>query len=128
MTKPQDPLKEMLSEDKAKKRAAELGEGVTLEKIEPVTVGTSKGARATYRFADINKLRISTDDSMKQMSTPEGLPGGETPAAEKKPIVFNFKDGILTIRPNADKTAEKPAAEDKSEAAQGTSKTRRPWR
>jgi hypothetical protein len=116
--KPQDPLKDMLSEDKAKERAAALGEGVTLEKIEPVTVGTSKGARATYRFADINKLRISTEDSMNQMSKPDGLPDEAKPkAADRKPIVFIYNDGLLTIRPNADKTEEKPAAADKSEAA-----------
>jgi hypothetical protein len=116
--KPQDPLKDMLSEDKARERAAELGEGVTLEKIEPVTVGTSKGARATYRFVDINKLRISTDDSMKQMSQLGGLPDAEKPKAEKKPIVFNYNDDVLTIAPNAGKTDEKPAATDKSEAAE----------
>jgi hypothetical protein len=116
--KPQDPLKDMLSEDKAKERAAELGEGVTLVKIEPVTVGTSKGARATYRFADINKLRISTDDSMNQMAKPDGLPDGEKPKAEKKPIVFNFKDGVLTIRPDVGKDDEKPEAADKAEAAE----------
>ena len=113
-----DPLKDMLSEDKAKERAAELGEGVTFEKIEPVTVGTSKGARATYRFADINKLRISTEDSVKQMGTPEGLPDTAKPAAaEKKPIVFNYKDGVLTIRPNAGQDAEKPDAAEKADAA-----------
>jgi hypothetical protein len=116
--KPQDPLKDLLSEDKAKKRATELGEGVTLEKIEPVTVGTSKGARATYRFADINKLRISTEDSMKGVAAPGGLPEEEKPRAESKPIVFNYKDGVLTIVTNNDKNAEKPDAEKKAEAAQ----------
>jgi hypothetical protein len=116
--KPQDPLKDLLSEDKAKKRAAELGEGVTLEKIEPVTVGTSKGARATYRFADINKLRISTEDSMKGVAAPGGPPEEVKPKAESKPIVFNYKDGVLTIVPNNDKNAEKPDAEKKAEAAQ----------
>ena len=114
---PQDPLKDMLSEEKAKKRATELGEGVTFEKIEPVTVGASKGARTTFRFADINKLRISTSDSMTQMATPGGLPAEAKPApAEKKPVVFIYKDGVLTIRPPLD--AEKPGAEDKQEAAQ----------
>ena len=117
--KPQNPLKDMLSEDKAKERAAELGEGVTLEKIEPVTVGASKGARATYHFADINKLRVSTDDSVKQMNKPEGLPGEEKPKTpKKKPIVFNYKDGVLTIVPNNDKNDERPGAADKAEAAE----------
>lgn len=116
--KPQDPLKDLLSEDKAKERATELGEGVTLEKIEPVTVGASKGARATYRFADINKLRISTEDSMKGVAAPGGPPEVEKPKTESKPIVFNYKDGVLTIVPNNDKNAQEPDAEKKAEAAQ----------
>ncbi|MFZ9935622.1 MAG: hypothetical protein ACO3JG_01040 [Luteolibacter sp.] len=115
----QDPLKDLLSQDKAKERAKQLGEGVTFVKIEPVTVGSSKGARATYRFADINKLRVSTEDSMNQMGTPEGLPGAAKPAAEEKDyIVFNYKNGTLTIRPNADMDADKPGAEDKPEAVE----------
>jgi hypothetical protein len=114
----QDPLKDLLSEDKAKERAKQLGEGVTFEKIEPVTVGDAKGARVTYRFADINKLRVSTEDSMNQMGAPDGLPDAAKPdAAAKKPITFIYKDGVLTIRPPLD--ADKPGAEDKAEAAEG---------
>lgn len=113
----QDPLKDMLSEDKARERATQLGEGVTFVKIEPVTVGASKGARATYRFADINKLRVSTEDAMNQMGTPDGLPDAATPAADdKEHIVFKFKDGVLTIRPNADMDGKKPGAEAQPEA------------
>ncbi|HSP42456.1 MAG TPA: hypothetical protein VLO11_06280 [Luteolibacter sp.] len=114
-----DPVEQMLSEEKAKERAAQLGEGVTFEKIEPVTVGDAKGARVTYRFADINKLRVSTEDSMSQMATPQGLPDAAKPdAADKKPITFIYKDGVLTIRPDHDKDADKPGAEDKAEAAE----------
>ena len=116
----QDPLMDMLSEDKAKDRAKELGEGVTFVKIEPVSVGASKGARATYRFADINKLRVSTEDTMNQMATPEDVPDAATPATDgKKHMGFDYRDGVLTIRPNADMEGDKPGAEDKAEAAEG---------
>jgi len=112
----QDPLKDLLSEDKAKERAAELGEGVTFEKIEPVTVGTSKGARATYRFADINKLRLSTNDAMTKMAAPGGLPDEAKPAAaDENPITFSYKAGTLTIRTNVDTNDEKAVAEKAAE-------------
>ncbi|MCE9518573.1 MAG: hypothetical protein K8R87_03250 [Verrucomicrobia bacterium] len=112
------PLDDLLSEEKAKARATELGEGVTLVKVEPVTVGTSKGARATYRFSDINKLRISTDEAMKDMSPAGGMPDAAKPDAKKnKPIGFNYKDGVLTMRPNAEMKGDKPNAGKKPDAA-----------
>jgi hypothetical protein len=107
--KGKDPIAEMFSEDKAKARAAKMGEGVTFVKSEPVTVGANKGARVTYKFADINKVTVSPGDGMKDMS-----PGGdEAPAGDdEKPIVFNYADGVLTINMPEPK---KPAA-DKKEA------------
>src|SRR5690606_38958518 len=55
-----DPLDEMFSEDKAKARAAKLGEGVTFEKAEKSEKDGFKGTRTTYKFADINKLVLNT--------------------------------------------------------------------
>lgn len=114
-----DPVKEMFSEEKAKKRAAELGEGVTFEKSEPVEANGAKGARVTYKFKDINKLKVSTADSAKNMS-PMGdmadMPGA--PKAKKpEPISFAYADGKLTIKmpkPDADdaKGEEKPSDEE----------------
>jgi len=113
-----DPLADMFSEEKAKARAAKLGEGVTLEKNEAIEKKGNKGARATYHFADINKLKISTSDGMKDMSPM----GAEAPAAKAvKPIDFKYADGKLTIvmpepeKPEAAAEAPKPAAEDKEE-------------
>lgn len=121
---PNDPLKDMLSEDKAKERATQLGEGVAFEKIEPVTVGAAKGVRTTYRFADISKLQISTSDAMTQMATPQGMPEAAKPAADaRKPMVFTYRNGVLKIRPNADMDADKtdkPRAEEMAEAAKGS--------
>lgn len=103
-----DPIAEMFSEEKAKARAATLGEGVTFEKSEPVTVGANKGARVTYKFADISKLKVSPGDGMKDLSPA----GAAAPAADKQPpIAFSLKDGTLTITmPEPDKAAgDKPA-------------------
>ncbi len=104
--KGKDPIAEMFSEEKAKARAAKLGEGVTFVKSEPVTVGANKGARATYKFADISKITVSPGDGMKDMS-----PGGDQAPAgdDEKPVTFKFSDGVLTIimpepkKPDGDK-------------------------
>ncbi len=109
-----DPLKEMASEEKAKERATELGEGVTLVKIEPITVGTSKGVRITYRFADINKIRISTDDMMYSMNTDNSAEAKDKENIDKKYIVFNYKDGTLNISQIT--PSEKEEKEDKGAA------------
>jgi hypothetical protein len=91
-----DPLKDMLSEDKAKARATELGKDVTFVKSEPVEKDGAKGARTTYAFKNINDLSVSTSDGMKNAS-PEGAP--EQPGAKKEdPIKFNYADGLLTVK------------------------------
>jgi hypothetical protein len=112
----EDPVKKMFSEDKAKKRAAELGEGVTFEKSEAANANGAKGARVTYKFKDINKLKVSSDDGMKNASPMGDMPGA--PAAKKSdPVVFTYADGKLTIKmpdqkkPDAPDAPEAPAAE-----------------
>lgn len=108
----EDPLKQMFSEDKAKARAAELGEGVTFEKMEKVDADGAKGSRVTYRFKDINTLKVSTDDSMKNMSPGGGAAGSV--AKKSVPITFAYADGKLKITmPDAKAPAapEAPAGE-----------------
>jgi hypothetical protein len=112
-----DPIKQMFSEDKAKKRAAELGEGVTYVKSEPLDKNGAKGARTTYAFKDISKLKVSTGDGMDSMSKMSPMGDAPEAAAPKKqePIGFAFADGKLTIKmpEPVKKTAdpEAPAAE-----------------
>ena len=103
--KGKDPIADMFSAEKAKAKAATLGEGVTFEKSEPLDIKGNKGARTTYRFADINKLKISTSDAMTDLSPM----GGQEPAALKqKPIAFAYAGGTLTVTlPEP----EKPAAD-----------------
>lgn len=90
-----DPLADLVSEEKAKERAAELGEGVTFEKAEAIEKNGGKGGRITYRFANINKLKIAPGDSMKN-AMPEA-PGNEAVEAESQPVAFKYADGELTI-------------------------------
>lgn len=101
-----DPVAEMFSEEKAKARAAKLGEGVTLEKNETIDKKGNKGGRATYHFADINKLKISASDGMKDMSPM----GDQAPAGKKSnPIVFTYAAGELTIAMPEPEKPEVPA-------------------
>lgn len=107
-----DPLKTMFSEEKAKTRATELGEGVTFEKCKIIDANGAKGARVTYTFKDINKLTPSFGDNMKKMS-----PMGEAHAGaakKPKPVAFAYAGGKLTIKmpqPDPKDAPEIPAAE-----------------
>jgi len=105
-----DPLADMYSEDKAKARAAKLGEGVTLEKVEKNEKDGFKGAKTTYHFADINKLVLNTSDSMTD-AMPE-VPGQPKPEAKKtEPIRFKYEGGKLTIAMPQPEKKEAPAGE-----------------
>ncbi|MEM1084252.1 MAG: hypothetical protein AAGI48_09025 [Verrucomicrobiota bacterium] len=92
-----DPFKDATDEAKLKAKAAEMGEGVTLEKAEKIAANGRSGGRVTYAFKDINTLKYGFGDSVSEMS--EGMkPPGEA-AEEKKadPIPFVYKDGVLKI-------------------------------
>jgi len=103
-----DPVAEMFSEEKAKAKAKTMGNGVTFEKSEPITIGANKGARTTYRFTDINQLQISPGEGVKDLSP---LAGQAAAAAEKEPVKFHFADGTLSITmPIPEKPAAPPAA------------------
>lgn len=108
-----DPFAEMFSEEKAKARAKELGEGVTFEKSEPVNAGGAKGARVTYSFKDINQIRVSAGDGMKNMN-PAGEMAAEK-AKENPPITFSYTGGKLTIKmpePGKPEAADKIAPDE----------------
>lgn len=105
-----DPLDDMFSEEKAKARAAKLGEGVTFEKSEKTEKAGFKGGKTTYKFADINKLTLNTSDSMSD-SMPE-IPGQPKPEAKKtEPIRFKYEGGKLTVLNPQPEKKEAPAGE-----------------
>lgn len=89
-----DPVAEMFSTEKAKAKAASLGAGVTFEKSEPLSYKTGKGARVTYRFADINSLKISPNENMKNLSP---MAGQAPPTAKQNPVVFVYSGGTLVM-------------------------------
>jgi hypothetical protein len=94
--KKDDPIKEMMSKERTDKRSKELGEGVTFVKAEPVTVGTNKGARYIYHFADINKVRIGANDGSEMMNTEMNTEDEKADDTDK--IGFSYKDGVLTVK------------------------------
>ena len=103
-----DPVKDLMSEEKAKTHAAKLGEGVTFVKAEPSELKGAKGARMTYAFKDINKLKISAGDSMNALSS---MPGAEAKADKNvEPMVFNYAEGKLSIKMPQPKKPDAPDA------------------
>ncbi|MEI6176997.1 MAG: hypothetical protein WCS43_08905 [Verrucomicrobiota bacterium] len=103
-----DPMKDLMSEEKAKTHATTLGEGVTFVKAEPSEVGGAKGARVTYAFKDINKLKISAGDSMNALSS---MPGAKAEVDKKaEPMVFNYAGGNLSIKMPQPKKPDAPDA------------------
>ncbi len=113
-----DPMKDLASLDKAKERAAKLGEGVTVEKAEAIEVNGNKGARVTYHFADINKLKFSASGGLQNaMPAMPGAPAADKPV--EKPTTFKYADGTLTLTlPDQEKPAA-PAGDKKPDPAAG---------
>ncbi len=118
-----DPLDDMFSQEKVKAKAAKLGEGVTLSKIEKLEKDGKKGARITYQFADINKLLLPLNDATSALDQGTGGPptadeGSPAPEAKKKqgdPIRFQMADGKLTITMPRPDSSKKDEAKNKPE-------------
>jgi len=89
-----DPVAEMFKEEKAKEKAAKLGEGVEYVKTEMFEKDGRKGARVHYKYADINEINVTPGDAV------EGMGDGEAPAEGKKKketVKFDYADGKLRI-------------------------------
>lgn len=110
----EDPIAEMFSEKKAIAKAAAMGEGVTFEKSEPIANGANQGARITYRFTDINQLKISPGEGMNDLSP---MMAQAAAAAEKNPVKFNLADGTLSIIIPVPEKPAAPAADTPEEPA-----------
>ena len=100
----------MIAEAKATsaKKAAVMGEGVTLKSVEPIKDGGRKGTVVTYAFKDINKLKYEAGGEIG------GGMGGEEEeiVAPENPIQFSYKDGTLTM---VNEEPEKDGAEEPAE-------------
>ncbi len=97
--KDKDPLAEMYSAEEARKKVANYGEGVTFVKVEKIDADGKKGGRATYKFADINKLKINPDAGTSGLESSIPAPE-EVKEAEKKadPMTFSYSGGKLAIK------------------------------
>ncbi len=55
------PVDELASEEKAREQAKALGEGVKFEKVEKIKNAIGEGAKMTFSFTDVTKLKPSMD-------------------------------------------------------------------
>jgi hypothetical protein len=103
--------------DQIEKRAAKLGEGITLAESKPIVNEAGwKGYQAKYAFRDVTKLRVRLGDNDMGKSG-EGS-GGSTESKSSTEYTFEFVPGdtaTLKIIPIVSKPspAAEPAAEEK---------------
>ncbi|HEY1122874.1 MAG TPA: hypothetical protein VGE67_14785 [Haloferula sp.] len=111
----ENPAGKFSDAKKAEEAAAKMGEGVTVEKAEPIKKDGRIGGRVVYKFADINKVKFNFGGAMSDAGKDMGPPGDAPDAAakhEEKPITFTYKDGVLKlVNPEAKGDAKKPDAE-----------------
>ena len=91
-----DPVAEMFSEEKAKAKTTKMGEGVEYVKTEMIDEDGKKGARAHYKFADINKLKVSPSGAVDDMN----IDAADTEKKEdkkEKAVSFSYADGKLKV-------------------------------
>lgn len=93
----QNPLADLKDEEKAKKKAAAYGEGVSLVKIEEVKKNGGKGVRVTYKFTDINKVSFNPSGALAEMGDMGGPGAAVVEKAKDENAKFKFADGKLTI-------------------------------
>lgn len=87
-----DPVAEMFTEEKAKAKAPKLGEGVEFVKMEMIEKDGMKGARTTYKFADISKVSVNPGSALENLG--DGVP---MPDKEEESLKFEYDDGELTL-------------------------------
>lgn len=96
-----DPTADMADKEKAEATAKQMGEGVTVEKVEKIDEAGRKGGRIVYAFKDINTVKYGFGDGIDDMGG--GMAPGAAAAAEEEnePMEFSYKDGVLTLKNKA---------------------------
>lgn len=87
-----DPVTQMFPEEKSKEKAATMGEGVEFVKMDMIDEGGKRGARAHYKFADINKLNLNPAGGLDAVN--------DGKVKEVKPedfVKFKYADGKLSL-------------------------------
>lgn len=107
-----------------RKRAGEMGEGVTFVSSKAISSGGYSGYRATYAFKDINKLRLGQEGARNMAGQ------GEKTAATEHPFMFRFTPGrkahLVIIPPAAEKAPEKPEKSESPAGRQDTEQAEKP--
>ena len=99
---------DIFNEKELKKRASELGEGVTYLSGSKIVTDDSEGYKAIYAFKDIQKIRINQNPGEKVPSGPQQ--GGPDSQKKKEHITFIYTQGKpaeLIIKLPAQKPEEK---------------------
>lgn len=93
-----NPLTKMKDEATLKEKAKSFGEGVTFVKSEEIKrADGSTGVRVTYKFNDINKIKMNPGRGLGELSN-MNLKGQDDGAAEAEETAsFKYVDGTLTI-------------------------------
>lgn len=119
-----DPMSQLVDEEAAKERATGMGEGVTVEKVEPIDEAARRGGRVTYAFKDINQVTYLFGDSISdagESMNPAAAVEAEDDGPKEQPLTFKFADGVLTFdNPGVDPGAqpeEAPEAPEELDAA-----------
>jgi hypothetical protein len=106
-----DPDSPIFSEEKLRAELPRMGEGVTFESLQPLKQRNWEGARITYAFKDISKVRFNLRSDML-----------EQPAARPEVVTFRFTratavaPAMLTIlMPQPDLEKAKATAEAQAE-------------
>lgn len=121
---------ELFSEEEMKKRAAEMGEGVTFISGKEIKVEDGQGYEAVFAFKDISKLKLSESPDVNPM----GLSSGENEQEEKKEkkyVTFAFTKGnpaTLTVylppKEKKEKSKKKEEKKDDQEMRTGMAMAR----
>ena len=98
-------------EEKLRKRAANLGQGVAYVSSSAIEDDSYSGYKALYSFSDINKVRLSS--AGKEAMPGEGEKEGGTGDGA---VAFNFSPGatsrLLIIMPRSESAAKPSGSED----------------
>jgi len=92
-----------------RKRAGDMGQGVTFVSSKAITAGGYSGYRAVYAFKDINKLRLGRETAKSIAGQ-----GDRSDGTGESPFAFSFTPGkkarLVVIPPRKEKASGKPEA------------------
>lgn len=100
--------------DELKKKAGNMGNGVTFDSAEKVAIGDKEGYQAVYKFSDINNLKVNQNPGDRVPSGGAGGAGAQSKGKEN--IKFQFTKGrtaVLTIKMPSHEFKKKPKKEKK---------------